>query len=177
VGLVALRKARLTAASSRSVTYALVLADREHSFPLAITISAAAARWTVTGLTPPDLATVFASRPSGGPQPGALTARAAARTFLKGWLLYEYGYASAAAMKDATPTFKAAIAGYPPHLPPTPTPTHLYGRLVSLALYRRGSSWRGLAHFTDGQGDSFDETVQLIQSGGRWLVDLIVAKP
>src|SRR5579859_7259822 len=84
--------------------------------------------------TPSDLDTVFASKPSAGPRRGALTARAAARTFLKGWLLYEYGHAGAAVMKDATPTFTAAIAGYPPDIPPTPTSRHLYGRLVSLAL-------------------------------------------
>jgi hypothetical protein len=177
VGLVTLRNARLTAASSRSVTYALVLADREHSFPLVVTISAAAATWTVTRLTPPDLDTVVAPKPSGGLRPGPPAARAAARTFLKGWLLYEYGHAKAAVMKDVTPTFRTVIADYPPDIPPTPASRHLYGRLVSVALYRRGSNWRGVAHITDGQDDTFQETVQLIQTGGRWLVDLIIAKP
>jgi hypothetical protein len=173
VGLVTLRHARLTAAFSRSVTYALVLADREHSFPLVITMSAAAAPWAVTGLTPPDLKTVFAPEPCRRPQTGPRGARAAARTFLEGWLLYEYGHAKAAVMKDATPTFKTVLTDYPPGIPPTATVRHLYGRVVSLALVRRGSSWRGLAHITDGQ-ESFDEIVQLMQTGGRWLVDLMI---
>jgi hypothetical protein len=111
------------------------------------------------------------------PAPGARTARAAARTFLKGWLLYEYGHAKPAVIKDVTPTLRTSLADYPPDIPPTRTSRHLYGRLVSLALYRRASSWRGLAHLTDGQGDNFDETVQLVQTGGRWLVDLIVVQP
>ena len=105
--------------------------------------------------------------------PGARTARAAARTFLKGWLLYEYGHANAAVMKDATPPFATVLADYPPDIPPTASSRHLYGRLVSLALESRGSSWQGLAHITDGQ-ESFEEIVQLIQNNGRWLVDLII---
>ena len=107
----------------------------------------------------------------GAPPPGSPTPSAAARTFLKGWLLFEYGHAKAAVLKDATPTLTAAIADYPP--PPAPTFRHISGRLVSLTMMRRGSSWRGLAHMTDGRGDTFDETVQLIQTGGRWLVDLL----
>jgi hypothetical protein len=111
------------------------------------------------------------------PAPGARTARAAARTFLNGWLLYEYGHAKPAVMKDLTPTLRTSLAAYPPDIPPTRTSWHLYGRLVSLALYRHASSWRGRAQLTDGQGDNFDETVQLVQTGGRWLVDLIIAQP
>jgi hypothetical protein len=177
VGLVALRDARFTVASSRSVTYALVLGDREHSFPLVVTISAAAARWVVTALTPPDLERVFARKPFGGPPPGLPGARAAARTFLTGWLLYEYGHAKAAVMKDVTPTFRTVLASYPPDIPPTPTSQRLYAHLVSLALMRRGSSWRARAHIIDGQNDTFDETVQLIETDGHWLVDLIIPQP
>jgi hypothetical protein len=118
-----------------------------------------------------------AGPPVGGPPPGSLSARGAARTFLKGWLLYEYGHANAAVMKDATPSFRTVLADYPPDIPPRSTSRHLYGRLVSLALVRRGSTWRALAHIIDGQRDKFDETVQLIRTGGRWLVDLIIAQP
>jgi hypothetical protein len=129
--------------------------------------------------------------PPGSPAPAARTgpppvraartgpppARAATRTFLKGWLLYEYGHAKAAVIKDATPIFTTVLADYPPDIPPTPTSRHLYGHLVSLALVRRGSNWLGRAHITDGQGDTFDETVQLIHTGRRWLVDLIIPQP
>ena len=43
-------------------------------------------------------------------------------------------------------------------------------------MMRHGSAWQGLANITDGQ-ETFDETVQLIQTGGRWLVSLIIAQP
>jgi hypothetical protein len=102
---------------------------------------------------------------------------AAARTFFNGWLLYEYGHAKAAVIKDATPTFTTVLADYPPDIPPTPASRHLYAHVVSLALLRRGSNWLARAHITDGQRDTFDETAQLIQTGRRWLVDLIIPQP
>jgi hypothetical protein len=105
---------------------------------------------------------------------GPAAARAAAVAFLKSWLLYEYGHAKARVIEDATPTFKTSLAGYPPDIPPTLK--NPYGRVVSLRLMRHGSWWQGLANITDGQ-ETFDETVQLIQTGGRWLVSLIIARP
>jgi hypothetical protein len=100
--------------------------------------------------------------------------RAAAVAFLKSWLLYEYGHAKARMIKDATPTFKISLADYPPDIPPSLK--NPYGRVVSLTMMRHGSWWRGLANITDGQ-ETFDETVQVTQTGGRWLVSLIIAQP
>ncbi len=150
-------------------SYIVSLRDREHTFGAQLTLTATAAGWQVSAISPPDLDTILGPPASAIPPPaGSADAQHAARAFMNGYLAWLYRHGPADAIADATPSLLTELKANPPaHFPPAYL---ALAHVVALALQAAPDrSW--LAYVTVNDGAlTYDLPLTVVAAQSQWLV-------
>ncbi len=153
-------------------SYIVSLRDRQHTFGAQLTLTATAAGWQVSTISPPDLDTILGPPTSAIPPPaGSAGAQHAARAFMNGYLAWLYRHGPTNAIADATPSLLTELKANPPANYP---PAYLaLAHVVALALKAApDKSW--LAYVTVNDGAlTYDLPLTVVAAQSRWLVSKV----
>jgi hypothetical protein len=132
---------------------------------------------TTSPATPPATKTRHGPKPRGRfarPIPRTKTplepagARAVAQTFLRSYLAFMYGHATARQLQDVTGEQRAILATQPPRVPASIRALRPAVRTLALEV-PDPPDWTAIATITDGH-NTYLVVCELQRLGGRWIV-------
>ncbi len=148
----------------------VVLDAGQHKLPVKVQVVRSHGRDVVASIQPPDLDSIVQGsvNPVAAP-PGSARAEQAARTFLAGYLAWDYGHGKASEIKVIASGLARQFSGPPPVRPGA---SNLHPQVVAIGMQRTNGGWIANVNVHD-DVRTYDLELTVLRVGVQWEVSRV----